>query len=445
MVDVRRSARFDPAGHLRQFKSEVRKLVRIAAHPLFLCFVVVMSVVVIEELYRGKIHWPALLAPAFRATWLLTAYGAAGLLMYSIILVGETYVAVFLLILSVAWLCGLTLVCPLVLPRRLKLVVPIMTMAFAAAFLPGLKSDVQACFPLGATPSASELQSVHSRTYARYRIAQEIRSRGVQPGVRVALMGIWMDCRWAKLCGIRIVAEVPDAELRKGARSGAFPAGRGNSAARGRGLCYLVHLPASSDGLRWRAAGGRQPHSFDRFAKVTGRPHDPRAVAVDVDHHLAHGILTDGASVVHRHRRDWALRVGRGRALEGTRGRCPRARLQEVWRRRGSDRGCSGQLQRQYVSLQGDSGPSLGFPGQRRVGPPLAVRFPGRALHLPVNDRRLSSFEAGSDPARSAMWRGWWRRLVRCDQSLWRLPGRGCRKQAVQGGAKVIQVCAGIG
>ena len=103
-----------------QFKTETRKLIKIAFHPLFLSFVLLMIAIALVELFRGGIHWRAFRAPAFRATWLLTVYSAAGLLMYSIILVGETYVAVFLLIFSVAWLCGLTLVFPDVLPRRLE-------------------------------------------------------------------------------------------------------------------------------------------------------------------------------------------------------------------------------------------------------------------------------------------------------------------------------------
>jgi len=131
--------------------------------------------------------------------------------MYSLILVSRTYVAAFLLIFSVAWLCGFTLVLPLVLPERLKAVVPTMTIVFVLAFLPGLARDVWDCLPPGVAGEETEPPSYHD-----LRVAQELRERGLEPGTRVALWGDPMRFEhfyWARLCGVHIVAELAHAPM----------------------------------------------------------------------------------------------------------------------------------------------------------------------------------------------------------------------------------------
>ncbi len=203
--------RFDPAGHLRQFRHEVRKLLEIAFHPLFLCTVCLMIAIAVDQRNRGKIQRPALRSPAFRATWLLTLYSAAGLLMYSILIVSPNYVAVFLLILPAAWLCGFTLVFPAVMPERLRAIATTMTIVFTVAFLPGLARDVRESLPPALAADGSEPRSFNSRSYDRVRVAQELREHGLRPGVRVALLGDWTH--WARLCRVHIVAEVPNRQL----------------------------------------------------------------------------------------------------------------------------------------------------------------------------------------------------------------------------------------
>jgi hypothetical protein len=204
----------DLRGHWRQLKSETTKLSGIAAHPLGQCLFYLLLALAVEHLYRGKTQWPSLHGHAFRAIWLLLAYSVAGLFLYAILLVEPGYVAVFLLIFSIACLYGATLVFPLVLPDRLKFIVPTLAIVFAFVFLPGSAKSVWLCLPPRVSgAAASELPDRRQRDVYRLEVAQELQRHGLVPGTRVAIMGNWAAYHWARLCGVHIVADIPTDEL----------------------------------------------------------------------------------------------------------------------------------------------------------------------------------------------------------------------------------------
>jgi hypothetical protein len=198
-----------------RFKTESRALARIALlNPLYpsLLFLCLASAGV--HLFRGKIQLPTLRGAAFRILWFLTLYSVAGLTAYVILVVSPQYVAVFLMILAVAWLSWLTLILPFVLPRWLPIVVPIATLIFAISFLPGLARASWLCLPPAVVgTNANNLFDLGQREIYSVEVAHELQRNGVKPGSRVALLGSLAAEYWGLLCRVHFVADVPQNQM----------------------------------------------------------------------------------------------------------------------------------------------------------------------------------------------------------------------------------------
>jgi hypothetical protein len=198
---------FDLVGHLRQFTQSCVKLYHIAFHPVFGSFLVLLIAIALEQRYRGGVLRFTLRGDAFRATWLLTVFSIAGLLMYAVLLVEKNYVAVFLLTFSAAWLCVLTLVFR-PFSERLKVIISTVVLVFTYAFLPEFVKSAWLCLPAKVAGMATTLQPDR-----RLQEALELRRLGLEPGTRVGVVGNYFLGYWARLCRVHIVAEVPNNQI----------------------------------------------------------------------------------------------------------------------------------------------------------------------------------------------------------------------------------------
>lgn len=132
---------------------------------------------------------------AFRRQWLFWAPSLVACLMYAVVLVEGRYVAPFILLLWVAAFSCL-FGSALQLPRRSAL-----ALVFALLSITGLraaKTAVPGLFTVFASPQNID-----------FEVAEGLRKLGIQPGDKVAGLSRVAEDQWARLAGVKIVAEIP--------------------------------------------------------------------------------------------------------------------------------------------------------------------------------------------------------------------------------------------
>jgi hypothetical protein len=123
----------------------------------------------------------------------LPALGALG--MYSLILVQDRYIAVFLTIFWLGLFSGLRL--PNTVDARRAFVGVVVGVLVAMAI------------PLARSGFNDFIKIAHRSPHAQWRMAQQLRNMGIQPGDRVARIGGTRAADWARMLRASVIAEVP--------------------------------------------------------------------------------------------------------------------------------------------------------------------------------------------------------------------------------------------
>jgi len=142
-------------------------------------------------------NWPGYLS-SLGKLWYVWLPSLLACLAYSIVLVEGRYVAPFILVLWTAALAGVSSSAVL-LDRRV-----IRGVALAMCCLVGTriaKSAVSEVIALRSSPAARE--------NVDWEVAQGLHFLGIAPGDTVAGISIMGKAHWARLAGIRVVAEIP--------------------------------------------------------------------------------------------------------------------------------------------------------------------------------------------------------------------------------------------
>jgi len=128
-------------------------------------------------------------------TWILILWPTATCLMYSLVLFNFRYVAAYLVLICLGAV-GLLLQ-PLPGPARTKTL-------FAAALLLAVVCGIR----LSSAAFASAPQPGRDNAISSAAAAHGLTSLGIQPGDEIAVLGHSLDCYYARLAGVRIVAQI---------------------------------------------------------------------------------------------------------------------------------------------------------------------------------------------------------------------------------------------
>jgi len=142
-------------------------------------------------------NWPAYLS-SLGKLWYLWLPSLLACIAYSIVLVEGRYVAPFILVLSIAALAGVSS-SGVSLDRRV-----IRAVALAMCCLISVriaKSAVSEVIALRSSPMARE--------NVDWEVAQGLQALGFSPGDAVAGVSIMGKAHWARLAGVRVIAEIP--------------------------------------------------------------------------------------------------------------------------------------------------------------------------------------------------------------------------------------------
>jgi 4-amino-4-deoxy-L-arabinose transferase-like glycosyltransferase len=134
------------------------------------------------------------------ARWPIWAIGLAGLGMYAMVYVERRYVGEFFALLWVGLFSGLKM------PpgREGQRLVPIVT--FAVVLVMAL--------PVARSVAGHLIDISKGQANVQWQVAQELDALGVMPGDRVGRIGGWFGPGWARLLGVTVVAEIPDANTK---------------------------------------------------------------------------------------------------------------------------------------------------------------------------------------------------------------------------------------
>lgn len=130
-----------------------------------------------------------------REQWTVWIPALAALCMYSLVLVQDRYVAVFLAIFWLGLFSGLRLPTIGDSPRVFSAVVIGIVTAMA--------------IPLAASGFNDAIRVAHRPPHTQWRMAQQLRAMGIQPGDHVARIGGTRAADWARLLHVSVIAEVP--------------------------------------------------------------------------------------------------------------------------------------------------------------------------------------------------------------------------------------------
>lgn len=138
----------------------------------------------------------------FLRPWFLLIPSMAGLIMYWPVFVSLRYVAPFMLVLWAALVTGVSL------PDAPEMQRPVKTIVSAMLVYMGIAVFVCMVRPKEAEEGGSLRLIGGSNHHAG--IAESLSRAGIERGTRVVLVGTAMHVYWARLAGLRIVAEVQD-------------------------------------------------------------------------------------------------------------------------------------------------------------------------------------------------------------------------------------------
>jgi 4-amino-4-deoxy-L-arabinose transferase-like glycosyltransferase len=194
----------DLAGHLRRLGESVGRL---GSEMWEGGHVLLAAVLLIALLVRWGRQGAGALWRAVRPAWPMLLFGAAGLLMFALVLTEKRYVASFWLALFAGPLWVLAPVTRSARPYRLLVLAAVVP--FVTAVVP---PTTMAVWLLTRGPDVAPTPRDLPPAYHQ-RAAAELRRLGVEPGTPVAVIGgPAFDEYWARLCRARIVAEVPASE-----------------------------------------------------------------------------------------------------------------------------------------------------------------------------------------------------------------------------------------
>ena len=128
-------------------------------------------------------------------TWILILWPAVTCLMYSLVLFNFRYIAAYLVLICLGAVA--LFLQPLPSPARTKIL-------FAAALLLAVVCGIRLRGAAGG--SAREIGRDNATSSAA--AAQGLAALGIQPGDEIAVLGHSLDCYYARLAGVRIVAQI---------------------------------------------------------------------------------------------------------------------------------------------------------------------------------------------------------------------------------------------
>jgi hypothetical protein len=128
-------------------------------------------------------------------TWILILWPAATCLMYSLVLFNFRYVAAYLVLICLGAVA--LFLQPLPGPARTKTL-------FAAALLLAAVCGIR----LRGAAGTSAPQPGRDNATSSMAAAQGLTDLGIRPGDEIAVLGHSLDCYYARLAGVRIVAQI---------------------------------------------------------------------------------------------------------------------------------------------------------------------------------------------------------------------------------------------
>lgn len=135
-------------------------------------------------------------------SWYLLLPALIGIAMFSILFLEKRYIAPFAVLLFLALWVGVRLPASAMTHRVLNCV------AFALVLLT-LFSTLVPTFPKAVQSAHSLLRGDDPQAHDQWQVATGLRQMGIQRGDRVASIGNAQRAFWARLCGAKIIAEVP--------------------------------------------------------------------------------------------------------------------------------------------------------------------------------------------------------------------------------------------
>ena len=194
-------------GHLRVLGLGTRRLAGILAQPLYVVLLLLLCVAA----FGTRIHYGATL----RRLWFLWLPPLAAIAAYLLVYLEARYIAGHLTVIGVAALSALTWPAS---PRRRRT----LQVLALASWLPLLPAAATAA--RGAAGVA--VRVAQGRPFSKnpsWEAARQLEARGILPGSRVAYIGSGFRFYWARLAGVRVVAEIrqfdPDGETTRWAMS----------------------------------------------------------------------------------------------------------------------------------------------------------------------------------------------------------------------------------
>lgn len=140
--------------------------------------------------------------PRFLLYWPILAPALAGVLLYCLVYVEKRYLAAYFIVIWTALLASVPLT-----KRWLRAIagsiVVLSCLVFLAIFVGRRMTPLL-------MDAASDLVHHHERYWnVNYLLAEQFRRIGLQPGDKIAYIGPAVDADWARIDGVRIVAEIP--------------------------------------------------------------------------------------------------------------------------------------------------------------------------------------------------------------------------------------------
>ncbi|HYE73962.1 MAG TPA: hypothetical protein VEF04_11560, partial [Blastocatellia bacterium] len=140
---------------------------------------------------------------AMLRSWYLLLPALAGIGMFSILFLEKRYVAPFIVLLFLALWTGLRLPESSMSRRLLKSTsLALVLMTLFTTFAPTI--------PKAALAAQNLLHGRDAGRHEQWQVATGLAQLGIQRGDRVASIGNAQRAFWARLCGAKIVAEVPE-------------------------------------------------------------------------------------------------------------------------------------------------------------------------------------------------------------------------------------------
>jgi len=182
--------RFDPGAHARAVARNTRYvLLEIVLGKQSAVLTAALALAILVRSTRRRIA----------ALWtynMLLLPGVAAIAMFSLIRIEARFVAAFVTLAWLAVVAGLAGSLPAEFRRARE---AILVAAAVGLLLPGITALAAGVIR---TPKPS------GRVHAQWKIAQDLHRAGIRPGDRIAVVGWGLGAYWARLAGVRIVAEI---------------------------------------------------------------------------------------------------------------------------------------------------------------------------------------------------------------------------------------------